>query len=137
MARVPLATAAWVYIAGLVLHTGDHMRRGLGDTDEGVIWGGTLLLVLAAVALTLVFTRHALAPAAAVVVGGATAIGVSAAHLLPDWGPLSEELAAADVDALTWLAVGSEIVGGAVLALAGLAIVRRSGYRWLADPGWV
>ena len=129
MARVPLATAAWVYIAGLVLHTGDHMRRGLGDTDEGVIWGGTLLLVLAAVALTLVFTRHALAPAAAVV--------VSAAHLLPDWGPLSEELAAADVDALTWLAVGSEIVGGAVLALAGLAIVRRSGYRWLADPGWV
>lgn len=137
MARVSLTAAAWVFIGGLLFHNLDHARRGLSVTGEGVIWGGTLLLVVSAAMLTLVFTRHPLAPMAATAVGGAAAIGVSAAHLLPDWGPLSEELAAADVDALTWVAVMSEIGAGALLAAVGFGIVRGNGFATRAAPGWV
>ena len=120
----------------MLIHQFDHARRGLGATGEGVIWGGTLLLVLAAAMFTLVMTRHELAPIAATVVGGAAAIGVSASHLLPDWGPLSEELAAADVDAFTWLAVAGEIGAGALLAIVGLGVVRANGFALRAQPGW-
>lgn len=136
MSRISLTAAAWVFVGGLVLHNADHARRGLSVTGEGVIWGGTLLLVLSAAMLTLVFTRHPIAPMAATVIGGTAAIGVSASHLLPDWGPLSEELAAAGVDGFTWVAVLSEIAAGALLAAVGFAIVRRNGYRWVAELGW-
>lgn len=137
MNSVSLTSAAWVFIGGLVLHNADHARRGLSVTGEGVIWGGTLLLVLSAAMLTLVFTRHPLGPMAATIIGGAAAIGVSASHLLPDWGPLSEELSASGVDGFTWFAVMSEIAAGALLAVVGFAIVRRNGYRWVAEFGSV
>lgn len=136
VAKISLTAAAWVFVGGLVLHNADHARRGLSVTGEGVIWGGTLLLALSAAMLTLVFTRHAIAPMAATVVGGAAAVGVSASHLLPDWGPLSEELAAVGVDGFTWFAVLSEIAGAALLAAVGFSIVRRNGYGWTAESGW-
>lgn len=136
MARISLTAAAWIFIGSLLLHNADHARRGLSVTGEGVIWGGTILLVLSAAMLTLVFTGHPLAPMAATAIGGAAAIGVSASHLLPDWGPLSEELAAADVDAFTWVAVASEIGAGALLAAVGFGIVRANGFATRAAPGW-
>lgn len=123
-----LRTAGFVFLGGLVLHNGDHMRRGLSGIPEAVTWAGTLVLALAAVALTLVFTHHDLAPLAATVTGFATAAGVAASHLVPRWGPLSNPLAGSGVGALTWVAVLAEIAGALALAAAGLAIERRHGY---------
>lgn len=123
-----LRTAGHVFLAGLVLHNGDHMRRGLTGIPEAVTWAGTLVLALAAVTLTLVFTGHGLAPMAATVTGFATAAGVTASHLVPDWGPLSNPLAGSGVGAVTWVAVLAEIAGALVLGVAGLSILRQHGF---------
>lgn len=125
MKNITLRTAGLVFIAGFVVHNGDHARRGLDAIREGVVWAGTLVGLLAAVVLTLVFTGHRRAPAAAAAVGPAIALGVSASHLLPDWGALSDPLAEGDVDWFTWVAVASEIGAAALLGWVGFTIVRR------------
>jgi hypothetical protein len=122
-----LKQAALVFAAGFLLHNLDHGRRGLEAISEHVIWSGTLVAMVAAVTLTLVFTDHPLAPAAAAVAGVSIAFGVAASHLLPDWSAFSDELAGADVDAATWVAVLAEIGGALVLGLVGLAELRRQG----------
>jgi hypothetical protein len=124
----PLRRAGLLFAAGFVVHNADHARRGLDAISDQVVWGGTVVAVLAAVVLTLVATRHPLAPFAAAAGGLAIAVGVSATHLLPEWGALSDPLPGGDVDALTWVAVLAEVVGAAVLGLVGLGIVRRQGY---------
>ncbi len=130
-----LRTAGFVFLGGLVLHNGDHMRRGLTGIPEAVTWAGTLVLALAAVTLTLVFTHHDLAPFAATVTGFATAAGVTASHLLPHWGPLSNPLTGSGVGAVTWVAVVAEIAGALVLGAAGLAVLRRHGFATRV-PAW-
>lgn len=127
-----LRRAALLFAVGFVVHNADHARRGLDVITDQVVWGGTVVAMVAAAALTLVATRHPLAPFAAAAGGLAIAVGVSATHLLPDWGALSDSLPSGDVDALTWAAVLAEVVGAAVLGLTGLGIVRRQGY--LVEP---
>lgn len=128
----PLRTAGLLFAAGFVVHNADHARRGLDAITDHVVWGGTVVAMVAAVVLTLVATRHPLAPFAAAAGGLAIAVGVSATHLLPDWGPLSDSLPSGTVDGFTWLAVLAEVAGALVLGLTGLRIVRRQGY--LLEP---
>ena len=122
-----LRTAGLVFTAGFLAHNADHARRGVDAVTDHVVWAGTTVAVVAAVALTLVFTRHVLAPAVAMAAGFSIVLGVSASHLLPEWSALSDSLAQGDVDALTWAAVMAEIAGALLLCLAGLQIVRRDG----------
>ncbi len=119
-----LTAASAVLAGGFVIHNGDHLRRGLDVVDDGVVWGGTVVAMLLAVMLTLVVVRHPSAPAVATVGGLSIVVGVSAAHLLPEWGPLSDPLPGGDVDAFTWIAVLAEIVGAAVVSAVGLRILR-------------
>ena len=114
-----LRDAAFVFLAGFAVHNADHARRGLDATTDEVIWGGTAVAALGAVTLTLVFTRHPLAPTVAASAGLGIAVGVSMTHLLPDWGALSDPLPGGDVDALTWIAVLAEVVGALALGVAG------------------
>ncbi|HEX7131403.1 MAG TPA: hypothetical protein VF228_02455 [Iamia sp.] len=127
-----LRMAGGVFAAGFVVHNADHARRGLDVITDHVVWGGTIVAMVAAVVLTLVATRHPLAPFAAAAGGLAIALGVSATHLLPDWGPLSDSLPSGTVDGLTWVAVIAEVAGAVVLGVTGLRIVRRQGY--LVEP---
>ena len=129
-----LKTAGWTLIAGFVVHNGDHARRGIDTVRESVMWGGFFALMVASIVLTLVFTDHPLAPAAAAAAGFALAIGVSAVHLLPDWGPLSDSLPSGDDDALTWVAVLAEIVGAALLGWVGFKQFRRNNYQLQPQP---
>ena len=121
-----------VFAATWVLHTGDHVRRGLADTNDGVTFAGTVAAILAAVALTLVATRHPTAPAVAAVVFASIAVGVSATHLLPDWGEFSEPLVIDRVNGDGWsiVAVLPEIVAAAWLGLACLHVLRRHDFAW-------
>lgn len=124
----PLRTAGLLFAAGFTVHNADHARRGLDVITDHVVWGGTVVAMVAAAVLTLVATRHPLAPFAAAAGGLAIAVGVSATHLLPGWGALSDPLPGGDVDLLTWVAVLAEVAGAAVLGGTGLRIVRRQGY---------
>lgn len=128
MSSSQLRLAALGLIAGFVIHNGDHARRGLDAVRESVVWGGTFAIIVATVVVTLVLTNHRLAPAAAAAGGFAIALGVSASHLLPDWGPLSDALPGGDVDALTWVAVLSEIVAAAWLGWVGVQLLRTNDY---------
>ena len=94
------------------------------------MWSGTLAAILAAVALTLVFTDHSTAPFVAFVVFGGLAFGVSATHLLPDWGYFSEPLLV-DSASDRWAAAAAvpEIVASAWLAWLAFRIVRSNDFR--------
>lgn len=127
----PLRTAALVFAAGFVVHNADHVRRGVDAITNEVNTGGLFVAMASAVILTLVATRHRLAPFAAAGALG-IAVGVSLTHLLPDWGVLSDPLPGGDVDALTWIAVVAEVTGAVVLGVTGLRVVRRHGY--LVEP---
>jgi hypothetical protein len=125
-ADLRLRAAAVLFGAGLVVHTADHLRRGLDVVTSQVLWGGNVLAALALVAIALVFARHHAAPAVAAIVGFTAAVGVSASHLLPHWSALSDSLPDGNVDALTWFAVLLEISGALALGVAGVMALRRS-----------
>ncbi len=38
-----LRASAWAYLGGFVLHTGDHLRRGLGSVTPEVLWAGNAI----------------------------------------------------------------------------------------------
>lgn len=119
-----LRYGALLYAVGFVVHNADHWRRGFDVLTRHVLWAGTFSTVLAVVTLTLVATRHRLAPLAAAAVGIPTALGIAAVHLLPEWSAFSDSLPDGGVDALSWTAVLVEIAGAAALGVAGLHALR-------------
>lgn len=127
-----LRVAASAFAVAFLLHNADHARRGVDVVTDHVVWAGTTVAVIAAVTLTLIVTRHRLAPFVAAVAGLAIAGGVAASHLVPRWSALSDPLPGGDVDVATWVAVLAEVVGALALGLVGLARVHRQGY--LLDP---
>ena len=119
-----LRAAGLVFVVGFLLHNADHGRRGIEAVTDHVVWAGTTVAVIAAVTLTLVFTRHPIGPMVAAAAGLGIAFGVTASHLLPEWSAFSDSLPQGDVDGLTWIAVLSEIGGALLLAGAGLSAMR-------------
>lgn len=121
-----LRSANLLLLAGFVIHNSDHARRGLDVTPDGVVWAGTFVAMLITAVSTLVFTDHELAPMASAAAGAAIAVGVSAAHFAPDWGPVSESYPDIGADWFSWLAASAEVAGAAVLGAVGFA-------RWRAE----
>src|SRR6478609_10284675 len=126
----PLRVAAVVFAVALLVHGADHLRRGMDVVTPEVFWLGNVQLVLSLVTLVLVFRGHRWAPAFAVGIGFASAIGFSAAHLLPHWSAFSDSFTGAHhaphVTAFSWFAACFEIVAGLALGIAGLR-ARRAG----------
>ena len=121
-----LSTATVVFVLGFLAHQLDHVRRGYGDVEDGVILGRTVASMLVAVLVTLVIVRHPFAPRAAVAVGFVVAFGLVVVRLVPPFGPPSDHLGADGVDALTWFVVLFELVGAVVVGGAGLRQWRQS-----------
>ena len=123
-----LYAAGVLFAVGSAVHTIDHLRRGQGSVTEALYWVGNLALVLQAVVITLILTRHRMAPMAAAAGGFVLAAGFAAAHWLPEWSALSDPVW--EVDDATWfsfLASGLEIAGAVAIGVAGLAVVRERG----------
>jgi len=127
----PLRLAGVWFIGSWSLHTADHARRGVDATTEAVLWGGTFVGLLAAVALTLIFVGHASAPAIAATAFPAIALGVAATHLLPGWGVLSDPiLIDSTTDGWSVIAVGGEIAAAGYLGWRALQLMRTHSYAW-------
>jgi hypothetical protein len=123
-----LLVAGWLFAAGTAIHAFDHLRRGQGSVTEELYWLGTVALVLQVVVITLIFTRHRLAPLAAVAAGFPLALGFAAAHWVPEWSAMSDPLT--EIHSWPWfsyLASTLEIVGALAVGITGLAIVRANG----------
>jgi hypothetical protein len=123
-----LLAAGWLFALGSAVHIVDHLRRGQGSVTDELQWVGTLALVLQAVVVTLLLTRHRQAPLLAVAAGFPLALGFFAAHWLPEWSALSDP--AWQIDSWRWfsyVASTTEIVGALAIAVAGLGVVRDRG----------
>ena len=122
-----LVAAGVLFAVGSAVHTLDHLRRGQGSVTEALYWTGNLALVLQVVVVTLILTRHRLAPLAAVAAGFPLAVGFFAAHWLPGWGPLSDPLW--ETGSWSWLSYAAstlEIAGALAVGFAGLAVEREA-----------
>lgn len=122
-----LRQSALVYAAGLVLHTADHVRRGLDVLTPQVQWGGNISTAVGVAAVALVIAGHRWAPTVAALTGIPVAVGVAAVHLLPHWSAFSDAFPGAretGVNALSWTVVLIEIAGALAMGAAGISIIR-------------
>jgi hypothetical protein len=123
---IRLRRAGLVFAIGSAIHVADHLRRGQGSISETLYALGNTALVLQVVTITLIATRHRLAPMVAAVAGPSLAIGFFAAHWLPHWSAVSDPVW--EVTSIRWLSVIAsivEIVGALMVGAAGLSIVMR------------
>jgi hypothetical protein len=124
-----LRLTALAYGAAIVVHLGDHLRRGVGTSPRSVVLLGTIALVFQAAAVAAAVGRHPLAPFAAVAVALPDALGVVAVHLLPRWSGLSDAFpgapASANVTAFSWVTAIVEVATGLAFAYAGWLALRR------------
>ena len=119
-----LRYAALGYAAGFLLHTADHLRRGLDVLTPEVLWAGNITGFVAVVAIVLALVGHRLAPLVAAAHGLSQAAGVAAVHLLPRWSAFSDSLPASGAGVLSWIAVLAEIVAALALGAAGAYALR-------------
>ena len=130
-----LRWAGLLFAAGSAVHIVDHLRRGQGSITEPLYWAGNLATIVQVAVITLILTRHRIAPLAAVAGGLPLALGFLAAHWLPEWSPLSDPVWEIDsLPALSYAASTLEIAGALAIGIAGLAIVRRRGLAAFAEP---
>lgn len=119
-----LRRTAVVFLAALLVHGADHVVRGVDVLTTVVLTAGTIQYVLGAIAVLLVFTRHPAAPTLAVLVGFASAIGFTMAHLLPEWSAFSDPYVGANVAPgvtwFSWLTALFEIAADLAFGWAGL-----------------
>jgi hypothetical protein len=118
----PLTIAAISLAAAQIAHALDHVfqERGLGGLEPQILWGGVALLVAAYGTLVLVLLGHPAAPRVALAVGLFAAIGVTAAHVPPDWGWACDSYPDRSSTGASWIAMLSEPIAGAVLAAVAL-----------------
>jgi hypothetical protein len=127
--RVDALVAANVaFVTAVALHAVDHLtqERGVGALSSEVVWGGTVVFLLAAASLALSVVHHPRAPLLSAVVGLWTAVAVSASHLAPHWSAFSDSYADLSLPAYSWAAALAEIAAALVLGLVGLRALRRA-----------
>jgi hypothetical protein len=123
------------FAAALGLHAADHLRRGMNVVPHAVMVAGTAQIVAAVITVALVLAGNRWAPYAAVAIGFASAVGFTAAHLLPTWGAFSDSFInaapAARVTWFSWVTAVVEIGADLLFAVIGLAVLtlRRPGRR--------
>jgi hypothetical protein len=126
-----LRRAALVFAAALAVHAGDHFRRGMHVLTNVVEAAGYFQIGLSIVTIVLVMRGHRLAAGFALGLGAASAIGFTAAHLLPEWSVFSDSFidppGAHHVTWFSWFAAAFEIGAGSYLAFAGYRATRAAG----------
>jgi hypothetical protein len=125
-----LVGAATVFTVAVLLHNGDHVRRGADAVNTDVFVAGTLAIVVEAAIVVLACARHRLAPLAAGAGGLALALGYFVVHFLPQRSWLSDSFPSAiNVSPLSWTAASLEMAAAAAVGAAGVLVLRSGGWR--------
>jgi len=138
-----LRATAVVYGVAWAVHTGDHLRRGLGVVTGEVAVLGSAAAVVQLVAVWAVLKRRPWAAVAAVAIGLPDALGIAAVHLLPRWSSFSDAFPGAHgtgVTGFSWFAAVVEIAAAAAFGVSGAlawrsALAPRSAPTPSASPG--
>jgi hypothetical protein len=129
-----LAIAAAAFLAANLLHTADHLRQHMAGINTEILLAGGLLTFAAVGVLIFVLRRYPYAPLLAVIVGFEAALGVTASHIAPHWGVLSDSYTNdIHADALSWAVMLFEVAAGFVLGVVGVHYMRAA----RADDGAV
>jgi len=128
-----LRLAAGVFALAVAVHGADHLRRGVDVVTTTVLVAGGVQFLLGMITVVFVFRRHPWAAPAAIAVGFASAIGFTAAHLLPHWSSFSDAFTgshiAPRVTLLSWAAALFEIGADLALGWAGVRVFAIDGTR--------
>ncbi len=123
-----LRWAGAFFAVAVIVHNGDHLRRGADKLTPEVFWLGMSGVFVEVALVVLIFQRHWVAPLAGVVFGAALAIGYVEVHFLPDTGAFSDSFtSAAHVSPVSWFAASLEIAAALVVAFVGAQLVRAGG----------
>jgi hypothetical protein len=118
-----LVYAGAFYAVAFAIHTGDHVRRGLGVVSSEVATLGTIAAVLQLLVVAAVFLRWRWAAIAAAAIGFPDTVGIAAAHLLAHWSAFSDAFPGASgtgVTGFSWFAAILEVVAALVFGMAGV-----------------
>lgn len=118
--QVWLIRAAYVFLVGSAIHIVDHLRRGQGSVSDALNALGTVGVVVQVAVITLILTRHRLAPLMAAAAGFTLALGFAAAHWLPKWSSLSDSFVDHPPAVFSVFASLAEIAGALAVGVTGL-----------------
>ena len=120
--------SAALFAGAVALHTVDHLRRGMDIVPPAVMVAGMVQLIFAVATVGLAFLGNRWAPHAAIAVGFASAVGFTAAHLLPTWGFFSDSFINAPPSArvtwFSWVSAIAEIVADVIFGVVGVLVLR-------------
>ena len=122
-----LRMAAIAFAAAVLVHNGDHLRRGGDSVSAQVFWVGSAAILVEIAVVLLVFARHPSAPVAAVAAGFGLALGYLVVHFTPHRSWLSDSLTDGEASWLTVLAALVETLAALGLGTAGLRSLRQTG----------
>ena len=105
------------------IHALDHLRQGRVLPVQ-IYVGGSAALTTSVLVVVLIWRRRPVAPLAATAFGTAAALGVFAAHIMPNWYYLSDSYQPLHLDLVSWLIAIAVIVDAASLALVGASLLR-------------
>jgi hypothetical protein len=122
-----LLRAGYLFAFGSAIHLLDHLRRGQGSITDTLYWAGNIGLIVQVAVITLIVTRHRVAPLAAIAAGLPLAVGFTAAHWLPEWSALSDSFVDGGVSWFSYVASLAEIIGALAVAVAGYLVIKDRG----------
>ena len=129
-----LVRAGYLFAVGSGTHLFDHLRRGQDSVTEQLYWAGNVGLVVQVAVITLILTRHRVAPLAAVAAGIPLAVGFTAAHWLPTWSSLSDSFVEDGASGFSYVASLAEILGALAIAVAGYLVIQERGIEAAGAP---
>jgi hypothetical protein len=125
-----LLWAAAFFTLAVLVHNGDHVRRGADAVTWEVFVLGTLAIPIEIAVVVLAFGRHRLAPLVAAVAGAVLSVGYVTVHFLPSWSDLSDSFVSArNASSLSWGAASLEVAAALILTFVGLVELTRSGWQ--------
>lgn len=115
-----LVAAGYLFMVGSAIHIFDHLRRGQGSVTNALNALGTVGVVVQVAVITLILTRHRLAPLMSAAAGFSLALGFTATHWLPKLSGLSDSFIDRPPAVFSVVASLAEIAGALAVGVTGL-----------------
>lgn len=122
-----LRVAASFFALAVLLHNGDHTRRGADSIGTDLFWVGTAGIFVEVGVVVVVFLADRRAPLAAASIGLGLATAYVLVHALPERSWLSDPVLGDGAQLASRIAVGLLIVAAVVLGASGVSALRARG----------